>query len=361
MAIFDLFFELLRVSLDENLRLSKNPDDKEWEQLYQMAEKQSLIGITFVGVQKLHNHKQIPPELLLMRWYGMANIIRNRNKQVNQQCVVLSNKYKDAGFQSCILKGQGVASLYDDLSELRTPGDIDIWIDGDRDKALDYARKQGVEVSYIDSVHAHATFFSDTQVEVHSRPSWMYNKKNDQAFINYWTLCKDEQFNHYDSTLGFCYPTVAFNLVYSLLHINRHIFEEGIGLRQLVDYYFILKSSTKEERNDTIYTLSQMNLLKFASGILYILNKYVGLSKEYLYIQPNEKEGEYLLKDILIGGNFGKYDDRNVSTSLDERWKRGWYTVIHNFGNIMHYPSEVLSIPGWKIRHYLWRKKRGYI
>lgn len=189
----------------------------------------------------------------------------------------------------------------------------------------------------------------------------MYNKNSDQAFINYWSSCKDEQFSHYDATLDFSYPTVAFNLVYSLLHINRHIFEEGIGLRQLVDYYFILKASTKEERNNAVTTLREMNLLKFASGILYILHNCLGLSKESLYIEPDAKEGEFLLNDILIGGNFGKYDDRNVATSLDERWKRGWYTIIHNFRNLTHYPSEVLSIPGWKIRHYMWRKKWGYI
>lgn len=104
-----------------------------------------------------------------------------------------------------------------------------------------------------------------------------------------------------------------------------------------------------------------MNLLKFLSGILYIIHKYLGLNKEFLYVKPDAKEGEYLLNDILIGGNFGKYDVRNVTTSLDERWKRGWYTIIHNLRKLTHYPSEVLSIPVWKIRHYLWRKKRGYI
>ena len=224
MSIFDLFFELLRVSLGEISKLFHTPDDKEWEQLYQMAEKQSLIGVTFAGVQRLHNQNQIPPELLLMRWYGMANIIRNRNQQINLQCASLSKDFKEAGFQSCILKGQGVATLYGELRAYRSPGDIDIWVDGDRDKALDFARQQGAEVSYIDSVHAHADFFSDTQVEVHSRPSWMYNTKCDQAFINYWSSCKEEQFSHYNENLGFCYPTVAFNIVYSLLHINRHIF-----------------------------------------------------------------------------------------------------------------------------------------
>lgn len=172
-----MFFGLLKVSIGEVLSLSHTPDNNKWEQLYQMSEKQSLIGIMFVGIQKLHNQDQTPPESLLMRWYGMANIIRNLNKQVNGQCASLCKNYKDGGFRTCILKCQGVASLYGELREFKSLGDIDIWVDGDRDKALDYAREQGADVSYIDSVHAHADFFSDTQVEVHSQPSWMYNKK----------------------------------------------------------------------------------------------------------------------------------------------------------------------------------------
>lgn len=94
MEIAKLFFDLLKVSIGESLCLSYTPNDKEWNLLYQMAEKQSLIGLTFAGVQKLHIQKQIPPELLLMRWYGMANIIRNRNQQINHQCTSLGSVRK---------------------------------------------------------------------------------------------------------------------------------------------------------------------------------------------------------------------------------------------------------------------------
>ncbi len=118
MEISSLFFELLQVSIGESFCLSHTSDNNEWEQLYQMADMQSLIGITFAGIQKLHNQIRNPSELLLMRWYGIANIIRNRNKKVNQQYASLSKKYKDAGFWSCILKGQGVGTLYGDMSSL---------------------------------------------------------------------------------------------------------------------------------------------------------------------------------------------------------------------------------------------------
>lgn len=35
-------------------------------------------------------------------------------------------------------------------------------------------------------------------------------------------------------------PTAEFNAFYILLHIYNHEFSEGVGLRQLMDYYFVL-------------------------------------------------------------------------------------------------------------------------
>ena len=35
-------------------------------------------------------------------------------------------------------------------------------------------------------------------------------------------------------------PTVEFNIIFQLTHIYSHLMNEGIGLRQLVDYYYVL-------------------------------------------------------------------------------------------------------------------------
>lgn len=368
MSIQDLFFELIRVAIGTQESLSRLPSHKEWEALYDMATKQSIVGVCFAALQRLgadadEGFARIGmSEILYLTWMGMAVTIQQRNEHVNQQCAELQAKLTADGFSSCLLKGQGVATLYrGDLYGLRQSGDIDIWVDGDRDQALDWVRKQGAEVSYIDSVHSHASLFEDTAVEVHSRPSWMYSRKGDKVFMQYWMTSKDEQMMHKDERLSISYPKVEFNLVHSLLHINRHIFEEGIGFRQLMDYYFILMASSKEERSHAIDVLSKMNLKRFARGIMYIEQKVFGLDAEKMLWNADDKEGEFLLADILAGGNFGKHDARTKTFRLDDRWKRGWFTIRHNMRYLMHYPSEVLAIPVWKLRHYVWRKKNGYI
>ena len=372
-TIENIFFELVQVAVGTRACLSHSLTPEEWNELYAMAKKQSLVGVCFAAVRKLVAQQMEPPKMLYLTWLGMTAKIQQRNEVLNQQCAELQARLAEDGFKSCVLKGQGVATLYrvseeslnsvnsSNLSMLRQSGDIDIWVDGDRDKALDWFREHGAEVSYIDSVHAHADVFEDTEVEVHSRPSWMYSSKDDRVFTEYWMTCKDEQFGHWDEKLRICYPTVEFNLVYSLLHINRHIFEEGIGFRQLMDYYFILMASTKEEHSRAMDVLTKMNLTRFARGIMYIEQKVFGLDGSKMLCDADAEEGEFLLADILAGGNFGKHDVRTEYYGLDERWKRGWFAIRHNMRYLMHYPSEVLAIPIWKVKHYLWRKKNGYI
>lgn len=87
MNIEQLFFELLRVSIGMSGCLSKTPTNEEWKALYDMAKKQTLVGVCFAGVQKLVEQRQETEEMLYLTWMGMAAKIQQRNEVVNQQCV----------------------------------------------------------------------------------------------------------------------------------------------------------------------------------------------------------------------------------------------------------------------------------
>lgn len=65
--IEQLFFELIRVALGNAVSLSHKPSDKEWQQLYGMAKKQSLVGICFAAIQRLQEETR-PPEMLCLTW-----------------------------------------------------------------------------------------------------------------------------------------------------------------------------------------------------------------------------------------------------------------------------------------------------
>ena len=172
---------------------------------------------------------------------------------------------------------------------------------------------------------------------------------------------KDVLMSHFDEKMTFGYPTIAFNLVFSLIHIYRHVFFEGIGLRQLTDYYYILSHSSLEETNMAMATLQDFGLSKFTATPMFIMRRGFAIDKSLLLCQPNESEGLFLLEEIMRGGNFGKYDDRNQYVPDTHRWKRGLNNAKRNIPFFKNYPSEVLWMPLWKTWHWGWRKWKGYL
>ena len=365
-----IFSELIRVAIGNAVCLSHTPTATEWKELYAMAKKQSLVGICFAGVQRLVSQRQAPPEQLYLQWMGMAAKIQQRNEVVNQQCVDLQKRLSADGWRSCILKGQGVAALYKfrdkslelkDLSSLRQSGDIDIWIDGDRDEVYSYLENKGIKVWQKSYVEAFAEIYNDTVVEVHSRPSHFYDIRINKRFVRFVESERKEQFLNFDTELLFSHPTIGFNLVFVLVHIYRHIFIEGVGMRQLLDYYFVFLHSTADERQYARQIIKELRMEMFLSAVLYVLHHTLALPQEYLMLPPDQKEGERLLSLILKGGNLGKYDATKKRYENEQRFLNGIETLKNNLANLFRYPAETISMPFWKVGHYIWRLRKGYI
>lgn len=89
----ETFFELIQVSLGERLCLSKKPTSEDWCILYEMAEKQSLVGVCFAAIEKLHSQNQGPDRDTLMNWMGQTEYIKWRNILLNQLCVDIQDRF----------------------------------------------------------------------------------------------------------------------------------------------------------------------------------------------------------------------------------------------------------------------------
>lgn len=76
-----------------------------------------------------------------------------------------------------------------------------------------------------------------------------------------------------------------------------------------MNYYFVLRQGfTEEERNTTMHTLHSLGMKRFTSAVMWVLQAVFGLEDKYLLTPPNEKEGRFLLNEIMRSGNFGQYD-----------------------------------------------------
>lgn len=395
MAIEQLFFELIRVAIGTQDTLSRPPSAEEWRLLYDMAKKQSLVGVCFAGVQRLlgdssetSETSQTPwnlPEMDYLRWMGMAAKIQQRNEVLNRQCDELRKMLDADGFASVILKGQGVAKLYGSLAGLRQSGDIDVWMcpkDGLNLSHTDCAIKV---ISYLKSKVecGHTTYhntswniFTDTEVEAHYTPSWLYSPVKNRRLQRWFESVAESEMKRE-------FSSVEFNTVYVLQHIYRHLFGEGIGLRQVVDYYFVLLAANEEglsgsngsrgsksnlsnisnnsvgERSRTTNSselLQSLGLMKFAGALMYILESHLGLEEKYLLCPADPEEGCFLLNEIMQAGNFGHYDER-ISRERKGLLGGFWMHVKRNMHFVTHYPSEVLWCPLWKVWHQLWLRR----
>lgn len=263
-SIVQLFFELLRASICLS-ELSAIPSPQEWSLLYGLAQKQSLVGICFNGLQQLYenNPEQTAnlPLPLKMQWVGMAAKIQQRNEYMNERNVELQAKLLAAGFRNSILKGQGMATLYAKahLDFLRQPGDIDVYVDASREEVIRYAQTLGDANPDWDYKHLHLKIYKDVEVEVHYVPEVFLNPWKNQKLQRWFMAHEEDIFDaviirrHGISTkTSLVSPSIDFNVFYVLLHIYRHFLYEGIGLRQLLDYYFVLKSYSDTSRSSLL-------------------------------------------------------------------------------------------------------------
>ena len=289
---------------------------------------------------------------------------------VNARACELQKLLEDDGLRACVLKGQGVARLYDfndnvnvhlnvkdKLGAYRQSGDIDVWVDGERDDTIRHMKahyKCGMAVIH----HIDVEVFDDVPVEVHFVPSYAYCLPRYRAYKRFFNKYKNECF--VPSGHGFCEPSLGFNVVYLLMHIFRHVFHEGIGLRQLMDYYFVLRNINLNRNTNANIALREMGLLRFAGAVMYVEREVFGLREEYMLCEPDEKAGQYLLDEIMRAGNFGQYDPRNREAHSGGSMMLYIKNVKRIFGMVRYYPSEVLWAPFWKVGHFVWRKVKGY-
>lgn len=348
-----LFAELIKVALGNENALSKNPSVDEWYIIYNEASKQAISGILFEGVQKLPKG-QWPPQELLFKWIGLFEQIRFKNEEIDRQTKTIWNKLKKDGLNAAVLKGQGIATLYGELASSRQSGDIDIWVKGGYKTVCDYVQKTipTVDLAYH---RFHYPFFEDTEVELHHRPTLMRNLLDDRKLARWYNSFSTESFVYLEDK-GFAVPSYEFNVIFILTHIYRHFLFEGVGLRQVMDYYFVLKSDVRCKKVEVTKTLQSLKLDKFARAVMWVMKTQFGLEDKYLISEPDEKEGSFLLNEILLSGNFGQTDQRY-------RYRK-WYK-LHRFLSrsshlLIHYPSEILWSPIWVVYHWFWKRSKKY-
>ena len=409
-----IFFDFLRFCISSAKEIPGSLKEADWKELYAIAKKQCLVGVLFDGIKKLPAEHVWMKKEFLLQWMAESQMLEKANVRLNDVAIQVSEWFRKKGFRTCILKGQGNALMYPNPYS-RTPGDIDIWVEGGDKRVISFVRSIS---PHEKACYHHIEFpsYKGVEIEVHYRPSFLLCFWHNRKLQKYYERVKEEQFSH-RVMLGeqgeIAIPTVEFNLIFQLTHIYAHLMNEGIGLRQLLDYYFVLCDFNKVYQNFSNPSVSlskgsstfspspsssgsgdvtalrcseplrykvggpskvspdcagwdrlgvvqkelkELGLWKFAGAIMYIMQEVFGMPVSRLIVPPNEKYGRFVLNEVLEAGNFGKHDARNRfgRSQLGHNLQR----VYRDMRLVRYFPAEALSEPLFRVWHFFWRKSR---
>ena len=361
-------FAFLRYFLGYKENMSRIIDGINWLHLYSFASKQAILALCFNGIERLGNDyseelKKNPiGRELLMTWMGVSQQIRRQNMMVNVVASKLYSMLREDGLRCCILKGQGNALMYPNAYS-RNPGDIDVWVNASREQITEYAKKHfelGDDIRYQ---HIE-TSVDGVPVELHFFPGIMNNPIYNARLQKWFKRNVDLQCSNVvslpDGIGEIAMPTTAFNVVYQLTHLYHHFFDEGIGMRQIIDYYFVLvKSEERRVKNLTALQreLKYLGLWKFAGAVMYVMHEALGLSEKKMIASMDEKRGKLLLSEILNGGNFGQHFTKYGHFTQQGMAKKYFLKIWRNMHFVRYYPAEALCEPIFRTWHFFWRMK----
>ena len=360
-------FLFLRYCLEDKVDLSMVVSNMDWRQLYSFATKQTIIGICFDGIRRLS--EEYPEELkknpierdLLMTWMGVSQQIRRQNMKVNGVAAKLYSMLREDGLRCCILKGQGNTLMYPNAYS-RNPGDIDVWVNASREQITEYAKKHfelGDDIRYQ---HVE-TSVDGVPVELHFFPCTMNNPIYNARLQKWFKRNVDLQCSNVvslpDGIGEIAIPTTAFNVVYQLTHLYHHFFDEGIGMRQIIDYYYVVSmlNVNCEMLTWLQKDLKHLGLWKFAGAVMYVLHEALGISEEKMIAPMDEKRGKLLLAEILEGGNFGRHFTKYGHFTKQGMAKKYFLKIWRNMHFVRYYPAEALSEPVFRTWQFFWRLK----
>lgn len=348
------FRKLILISLGREDTFEKKPSHRDWMMMFNMAKQQTLLGVLFDGIERLPDDQR-PPESIYENWKRLAARITEIHQLHERRVRELAGILQGLDLHGCILKGTALSRLYP-VPEHRMCGDIDVWVKGTHESILDTFDKAGYGIGEILYQECKVGLFDDTVVEVHFHPSKMYHPGHNRQLQQ----CM-ETLSPIRDDAALTLPDARFNAVFCMAHMFRHYLEGGIGMRQMMDYYYVLRVLPPAERERVMTDLEALGMERFTAAVMMSMQYNFGLEDEYLLCPPDKVLGRKLIEDIISMGNFGVLDRRNRAKKGESRLGRFIRKNKRVFSNFSFYPGEIIWSPYARIRQFVWRLYKGFL
>lgn len=359
--------------------MSDAPSAREWSELFDIARRQAVTGVLFEAVSRLPKEQWAPKDIVL-KWTVTTEQIRKQNEKTTAVCGKLTERLNKDGFDVCILKGQANHVHYDRFRKgsgnLRTCGDVDAWIKPQEKMRhpvryiIEYFERKQL-IQSLCHLHAEITPSGNVPIEIHFRPSFLNAPWRDRRFQRLFAGDCLETGTVDDTNITKL--RVDYDLIFQMNHIYRHLIDEGVGLRQVLDYYMLLKAYNEEKitseslmsREYIRQHIYSCGMRRFSAALMYVLQVVFGMDESEMLCCPSENDGQFLLDEIVAAGNFGHYDTRMASIvvrkgKLSYQLQKARRRFMRNIRFLTCYPEEVICEPFARIAHFLWRKYKLY-
>jgi hypothetical protein len=334
--------DIICFALDANQSAPERLEEIDWEELCGFCHRHSISGVVLNGIDRANIRID---QKVLINWIALSESIRRRNEVLNKRSVEISEWFRERGLRSVILKGQSNALMYPN-PEVRCPGDIDIWVEGDERTVIKMIMEQCAGAHY--SIHhINMPAFKDVSVEVHYRPIYLRNWFVDKKLARYISSIEERQFSNKVLLEGkeIGHLTDDFNAVYEMLHMYAHFFSSRNSFKQFIDYYYLLKRGLSErQKADVAARFEEFKVARYARGIMWIMKDTLGLDESFLIVEPSERIGRAILREAM---HYGTFSPRKFWCVLQQ--------FVGNLRLVLLFPGEVLIGPVFLVWHQWWK------
>lgn len=309
------FFALVRAGLwEKEVRLSQfNAID--YNEVYRLAEEQSVIGLVAAGLEHVVDLK--PPKKVVLQFVGQMLQLEQKNQAMNYFIGVMIDKMREAGIETLLVKGQGVGQCYA-RPLWRACGDVDLFLDAvNYDKAKEFLIPMSSSVEYEGAYSRHLGMIIEPWVlELHGTMRCGLSSRIDGRLDQ----IQQETFSNHEVRIWQNGETVVFlpkpdnDILFVFTHFLKHFYIGGIGLRQICDWSRLLWTYSSTINLSLLESrLCGMGLITEWKAFGAFAVDYLGMPTDIMPLYSAEsrwvRKADSICDFVMTVGNFGHNRD----------------------------------------------------
>lgn len=309
------FLELVRAGLWEKDAHLLPYSEIDFKEIYRLAQEQADVGLVAAGLEHVLDVK-VPKEDALL-FAGDALQLEQRNKAMNGFIGNLTEKMRAKDIYSLLVKGQGIAQCY--VRPLwRATGDVDLYLSGSN-----YVKAKGFLSPLASSIEPEGKYgqhlgmtIGEWSVELHGNLRCGLSRRMDKAIdgIQKEVFCDGKVRSWMNENIQVFLPDANCDALLVFTHFIKHLYKEGVGLRQICDWSRLLWTFKDKFDLSLIKNyLKEMGLTSEWKAFGAFAVDYLGMPKEAMpFYSPDmrwKKKARKICTFILAVGNMGHNRD----------------------------------------------------